>query len=108
MEAIIVSRILRKIPLVSVAVALTIVAAPPSARAADPGFCRQYADVAVDQFRRALQHEHCAGYVRTASGRWSGRHREHFDWCLGVPPEAAHREQRERSLALEACARRRY
>ena len=92
----------------AVAVTMTLLAAAPTAMAADPGFCRHYADVAVDQFRHAIHHEHCDGFVRSAPGRWSDRHRVHFDWCLGVPREAALREQRERSIALDECARRRY
>ena len=53
------------------------VTAAASARAADPGFCRDYASSAVNQYRQAESHERCADRIRDYS-RWSGDWRHHY------------------------------
>ncbi len=79
--------------------------APSRAWAADPRFCREYADSAVDQAHRAINSRRCE---REAHGpRWSTHHHFHFDWCLGARYEDARREREIRHEFLERCWDRR-
>ena len=77
--------------------------APSAVRAADPRFCREYAESAVDQARRAFDSRRCEREVR--GPRWSTNYREHFDWCLGARFEDARREREIRHDILERCWR---
>ena len=79
--------------------------APMAAQAADPRFCREYAESAVEQARRAMDSHRCE---REARGpRWSTYYRHHFDWCLGARFEEARREREIRHEILERCRERR-
>ena len=79
--------------------------APMAAHAADPRFCREYAESAVEQARRAQENHWCE---RDARGpRWSMEHRHHFEWCLGSRFEDARREREIRHEILERCRERR-
>jgi hypothetical protein len=72
-----------------------------SAPAAPPGFCRTYANAAVNQVRGALSIPRCrAGMEGT---RWSTEFRVHYDWCLGVSPEAAAGERAARTEYIQRC-----
>jgi len=77
--------------------------APMAANAADPRFCREYAESAVEQARRAYDGRRCE---REARGpRWSREYRQHFEWCLGSRYEDARREREIRHEVLERCWR---
>ena len=74
------------------------------ARAADPGFCRQFAKAAISQVRGALADPRCGAGVQGA--RWSTDFAVHFEWCLGASPDAAGAESNARTRFLRACTSR--
>jgi hypothetical protein len=74
------------------------------ARAADPGFCRQFAKAAISQVRGALADPRCGAGVQGA--RWSTDFAVHYEWCLGASPDAAGAESHARRRFLRACTRR--
>ena len=74
------------------------------ARAADPGFCRQYARAATSQVRGALADPHCGAAVQGA--RWSTDFPVHYEWCLGASVADAGAERDARTRYLRACASR--
>ena len=74
---------------------------PFSAQAAAPGFCGNYARAAITQVRLALSKPRCRGGMEGA--RWSADQRVHYDWCLGVAPQAAEQERAARTIHLERC-----
>jgi hypothetical protein len=71
------------------------------ARAADPGFCRQFAKAAISQVRGALADPRCGGGVQGA--RWSTDFAAHYEWCLGASPDAAGADRDARTRFLRAC-----
>ena len=87
------------------AVAAVIVITSLPVHAADEQFCKEYARVAVEQFRDAERFERCDPFRRRDPGRWQGDFRAHYDWCRGVRRDDAWRERDERSRALDHCAR---
>jgi hypothetical protein len=74
------------------------------ARAADPGFCRQFAKAAISQVRGALADPRCGAGVQGA--RWSTDFAVHYEWCLGASPDAASAESHARTRLLRACTSR--
>jgi len=74
-------------------------------RAADEGFCRDYARVAVEQGHRAERHGRCDRARRENPARWQTDFRRHYDWCRGVHRDNADAQRAERDLTLEHCAR---
>jgi hypothetical protein len=80
--------------------ALTI-AAPLAAQAADPAFCRGYAEAAVNQVRGGLANPACARGMH--GDRWSSDFRVHFEWCRGQPIPAAEAERHMRTEYLRGC-----
>jgi hypothetical protein len=74
------------------------------ARAADPGFCRQFAKAAISQVRGALADPRCGAGVQGA--RWSTDFAVHYEWCLGASSDAAAAESHARTRFLRACTRR--
>lgn len=80
-----------------------------AARAADPGYCQQYASHAVAQFN---QKKTIAGCVRRTANlwhtewRWHGDYALHFAWCLGTRPAAARAEDAFREARLNDCISR--
>ncbi|MGA3307732.1 MAG: hypothetical protein ABSD08_03830 [Xanthobacteraceae bacterium] len=74
---------------------------PPTAQAADPGFCHAYAEAAVNQVRGALANPHCAR--RIEGTRWAPEARVHFDWCLTQPIPAVEAERAARTEFLRGC-----
>ena len=71
------------------------------ARAADPGFCRQFAKAAISQVRGALADPRCGAGVQGA--RWSTDFSAHYEWCLGASPTAAGADRDARTRFLRAC-----
>jgi hypothetical protein len=74
------------------------------ARAADPAFCKQYAQAALKQVRGGLASPACA--VGLQGARWSTDFAVHYEWCVGVSPGAAGAERDARTRQLRACAGR--
>ena len=86
---------------IGVAVGLSVTLPLGSARAADPNFCQNYARAAMNQVRVAHEYPSCAS--RIGGGRWAFNYNNHFNWCLGVPYEAAQHERQERRRFLDYC-----
>lgn len=91
----------RTMSLAIAASALTISCIATTVQAADPGFCRHYAGVAVEQFARAMSNPVCAS--RVGGPRWSPNYEQHFGWCLSARPWDAQHEQEARSRMLFHC-----
>jgi hypothetical protein len=77
---------------------------PGAAQAADPGFCRQYAQASLNQVRGALANPGCAGGLQGA--RWSSDFAVHYEWCLGASYGAAGSERDARTRYLRGCSGR--
>lgn len=75
-----------------------------AANAADPGFCRQYAQAALNQVRGGLSNPVCGSGLRGA--RWSSDFAVHYEWCLGASLAAAGGERDARTRFLQTCGRR--
>jgi hypothetical protein len=75
-----------------------------AAHAADPAFCRQYAQAALNQVRGGLANPVCAGGMQGA--RWSTDFSVHYQWCLGASFGAAGTERDARTRYLRACTGR--
>lgn len=75
---------------------------PPTAQAADPGFCANYAQAALRQVRGALAHPRCIPGLQ--GGRWSADQQVHYNWCLGASYAAAGSERDARTAYLRSCA----
>ena len=74
---------------------------PVSAHAADPAFCRNYAQAAINQVRGALANPGCAARIQGA--RWSSDLQLHYGWCLSQPYAAAGAERDARTAFLRGC-----
>jgi hypothetical protein len=74
------------------------------AHAADPRFCRQFAEAAISQVRGALADPRCGAGVQGA--RWSTDFAVHYEWCLGASSDAAGAEGNARTRFLRACTSR--
>ena len=72
----------------------------PTAQAAPPDFCRDYATAAVRQVEAARSIPACN---RGTGPRWTTDYRVHFDWCLGANPGAVEAERAARTNWLRAC-----
>jgi hypothetical protein len=72
-----------------------------SARAADPGFCRNYAKAALVQVRGALANPRCAAAIQGA--RWATDFSVHYEWCLGASFAGADAERDARMRYLRSC-----
>jgi hypothetical protein len=75
-----------------------------AANAADPGFCRQYAQSSLNQVRGGLANPACGGGLQGA--RWSSDFAVHYEWCLGASYGAAGAERDARTRFLRSCAGR--
>jgi hypothetical protein len=80
---------------------LALAMAASSAQAAPPGFCREYANAALNQVRGALAIPRCRRGME--GNRWSSDFRVHYDWCLGNSPEAAAGERAVRTEHIRTC-----
>jgi hypothetical protein len=78
-----------------------LVSGPNAAHAADPGFCRPYAQAALSQVRGGLADPRCAGGLQGA--RWSTDFAVHYEWCLGASSGAAGEERDARTRYLRGC-----
>ena len=74
---------------------------PPTAFAADQGFCRDYARAAVNQVRAARSSPNCAPGAR--GPRWAMDWQVHFNWCLGASYKAVGAERDARTEYLRSC-----
>ena len=72
-----------------------------AAHAADPGFCKQYAQAAPNQVRGGLANPRCAGGLQGA--RLSADFAVHYEWCLGASFGAAGNERDARTQYLRGC-----
>jgi hypothetical protein len=70
-------------------------------RAANPDFCRDYANAAVNQACAAWNNWRCRRGAEPP--RWSTAWRDHYNWCLGAYWENARREREFRREHLERC-----
>jgi hypothetical protein len=75
-----------------------------AARAADPGFCRQYSHAALIQVRGALANPRCGAGLQGA--RWSTDFSVHYEWCLGADLCATGVERDARTRYVKACSGR--
>jgi hypothetical protein len=75
-----------------------------AAHAADPAFCKQYAQAAINQVRGGLANPGCVGGLQ--GGRWSADFAVHYEWCLGASFGAAGNERDARTRYLRACTSR--
>jgi hypothetical protein len=73
--------------------------------AADPGFCRDYARSAIEQFREAEHHDRCRDHIRDFAV-WSPDWDHHYGWCLGVSRDQAWDGRRHRQEFLDGCEHR--
>jgi hypothetical protein len=72
-----------------------------AAHAADPGFCKPYAEAALNQVRGGLSNPRCAGGMQGA--RWSSDFAVHYEWCLHASFGAAGTERDARTQYLRGC-----
>jgi hypothetical protein len=75
-----------------------------AANAADPGFCKQYAQAALNQVRGGLANPRCGGGLQGA--QWSSDFAVHYEWCLGASFGAAGAERDARTQYLRGCTGR--
>jgi hypothetical protein len=85
----------------TVAIAALTALIPASAQAADPAFCQNYAQAAINQVRGALASPNCAGRIQ--GPRWSSDMALHYNWCLSQPYPAVEAERGARTGFLRAC-----
>ncbi|MDR3467198.1 MAG: hypothetical protein P4M07_14795 [Xanthobacteraceae bacterium] len=71
------------------------------AGAADPKFCKQYAQAALNQVRGGLSNPGCAGVLQGT--RWSPDFSVHYQWCLGASFGATGAERDARTQTLRSC-----
>jgi hypothetical protein len=78
-----------------------LLAAANAASAANPEFCANYAQAAVNQVHAARAIPACApGLMGT---RWSGEYGVHYGWCITAPPPAVAEEREMRTRYLRSC-----
>jgi len=95
---------IRLSPIILFFLAIFLFSAATVAHAADPGFCRQYAQAALNQVRGGLSNPACGGLLRGA--RWSSDFDVHYEWCLGASFGDAGAERDARSRFLKGCTGR--
>ena len=86
---------------VALACSMVLASHTTAARAADPGFCRQYTQAALNQVRAGLSNSRCAGGLQ--GSRWSSEFAVHYEWCLGTSFGAASGERDARTSYLRSC-----
>ncbi len=86
-----------------IAAGLLLAGASSAAFAANPEFCANYAQAALNQVRAASGNPACApGLTGT---RWSGEYGVHYGWCITAAPQAAAEEREMRTRYLRSCRR---
>jgi hypothetical protein len=93
--------VLKKLMCATILAAAQAALMPLAAQAADPAFCRAYAQAAINQVRGALANPGCARGIQGT--RWSPEYRVHFDWCLSQPIPAVETERGARTGYLRSC-----
>lgn len=88
----------------AVILSLVLVSGITIARAADPGFCREYARAALNQVRTGLADPSCGRGLQGV--RWSSDFAVHYEWCLDASVGAAGTERAARARQLRACSGR--
>jgi len=83
------------------ALSVASLAAMTEARAADPAFCRQYSQAAINQVRGGLANPRCAAGLQ--GSRWSSDFSVHYQWCLGVSYADAGGVRDARTRYLRSC-----
>jgi hypothetical protein len=86
---------------VALALSALVFTAMTEARAADPAFCRQYSNAALNQVRGGLANPRCAAGLQ--GSRWSSDFSVHYQWCLGVSYADAGTERDARTKYLLGC-----
>jgi hypothetical protein len=86
---------------VALACSMMLASHTTAAQAADPEFCRQYAQAALNQVRAGLSSPRCAS--RLQGSRWSSDFAVHYEWCLGTSFGAAGGERDARTSYLHSC-----
>jgi len=69
--------------------------------AADPAFCKQYAQAALNQVRGGLSNPACAGGMQ--GSRWSTDFAVHYEWCVAASFAATGGERDARTHYLRGC-----
>ena len=91
-----------KLPLAAAfGLSLFLISGLTGARAADPAFCKQYSQAALNQVRVGLGSPRCAPGLQGA--RWSSDFAVHYQWCLGASFGAAGGERDARTQYLRGC-----
>ncbi len=88
----------------AVALSIFLVSGMSAARAADPGFCKEYVRAALNQVRSGLADPSCGSGLKGA--RWSSDFAVHYEWCLDASLGAAGTEREARARQLRACSSR--
>ena len=92
---------LERLIYVSVLASSLIVLIPLAARAADAGYCQEYAHATLDQVETGLAIPACAGGMK--GNRWSQAFRTHFVYCMSNPSSAVETLRGERADYLHSC-----
>ena len=88
--------------MVRIFVAIAVVAIfSAHAEAADPGYCKHYAEQAIWQYNRSLKIPNC---YQGDNAVWVPNFDHHYQWCLGVPYEQARAGDDMRGRRLHQCS----
>jgi hypothetical protein len=90
-----------RVPLTAAFVSSTFLTGLTAAHAADPGFCKQYAQAALNQVHGGLANARCVGGLQGT--RWSADFAVHYEWCRGASLGAAGTERDARTQYLRGC-----
>jgi hypothetical protein len=71
--------------------------------AADPGYCAQYARLALHEL---AVNQSIPGCFRGYDQRWNPNYGQHYGWCLGVSREQAAGERDYRRARIDDCRAR--
>jgi hypothetical protein len=85
----------------SLVIIMSLIVMALPAHAADPAFCRTYANAALKQAQVAMTDPKCGPAAQGA--RWSMDVRVHYEWCLGASFAAVGTERDARTAYLRAC-----
>jgi hypothetical protein len=83
--------------------AVGVTALVAQAHAADPGYCAQYARLALHEL---AVNQSIPGCFRGYDLRWNPNYSQHYGWCLGVSREQAASERDYRRARLDDCRAR--
>ena len=80
--------------------AVGVTALVAQAHAADPGYCAQYARLALHEL---AVNQSIPGCFHGPDNRWNADWAVHYNWCLGAPYDAARSEDAIRGARLHEC-----